>query len=96
VNSLNPSKRYTKEIAEREGKALAVDVTKALEKKYPNSEKLLDEVERFGKEFFTMNKMIESCEECRISYSNGKIDGFCPNHADIAKRFQNLIDQALR
>jgi hypothetical protein len=96
VKELNPSKRYSKEIAEKEGKSLAIDVSEAFLKKYPKIEQMVNAMEVFGEEARKFGVEIDNCKECRISYSKGIIDGFCCKHEEIGKRFQQKIEEALR
>jgi hypothetical protein len=93
---LNPSKRYTREIAEKEASNLIADIVEALKRKGVSPEIFLNTLQYFGELSQKMGIAINDCEECRVSYSKGKVEGFCENHQNLRKIFQKKIDKVLR
>jgi hypothetical protein len=94
---LNPSKRYSKAIAEKEASDLIEDIIKALQRKGVTTEIFFKTLESFG-DFLThkISSGVGSCKECRISYSKGKVEGFCEKHQTLKEEFQKMIDKTLR
>jgi hypothetical protein len=93
---LNPSKRYTKAIAEKEASDLIGDIAKALQRKGVSTEVFFKTLESFAEFIQKMSSGMGSCKECRISYSNGKVEGFCEKHETLREEFQKMIDKTLR
>jgi predicted Zn-ribbon and HTH transcriptional regulator len=91
----NPSKRYSKEIAQREAEDLARDIEKALEGKGLTSETMFVIAQQLQKESEKLNIAIGKCKDCQISYSNGELEGFCPEHEEISKAFRKMVKKIL-
>jgi len=93
---LNPSKRYTKAIAEKEASDLIGDIILALQRKGVSTEVFFKTLESFSELTHKISSGVGSCKECRISYSKGKVEGFCEKHQTLKEEFQNMIDKTLR
>ena len=100
----NPSKRYTKAIAEKEASDLIEDIIKALQRKGVTTEIFFKTLESFSDLLHKIRHCKECtisyskghCKECTISYSKGKVEGFCEKHQTLKEEFQKMIDKTLR
>ena len=98
TSGLNPSKRYTKEIAEKEATDLINDIFEALTKKKLDPESMVVILEEIADFSHKMNRTMNGCQDCRLSYShkNKRVEGFCQKHQNLREAFQKRIDDILR
>jgi hypothetical protein len=95
---MNPSKRYSREIAQKEGEDLARDIKKALktlERKNVSSKHIFDIATILQEESAKLGEAIGNCQECRVSYSHGELEGFCPEHEEASKTFRKMVKEIL-
>ena len=92
---MNPSKRYTREIAQKEGKNLARDIEVALGRKNYATWQVVELINEFLEESAKISVATSHCKECQVSYSNRKLEGFCSKHLAISKDFRDMIKQIL-
>lgn len=82
--------------AEKEASDLIDDIVKALARKELSAKIFLKTIESFQEITHSISIGIGQCKECRISYSKGKVEGFCEKHETLRKEFQKMIDKTLR
>jgi predicted Zn-ribbon and HTH transcriptional regulator len=95
MSGINPSKRYSKETSKKEAEDLSRDIEKALENKGLTSDTMFGIAKTLQRESEKLNIAIGKCKECQISYSNGELEGFCPEHEEISKEFRKMVKEIL-
>jgi hypothetical protein len=93
---INPSKRYTKQLAQKEASDLIKDVEDALKRKHLSSEEYFQALKSLQEVSYSIAVAIKDCKECKIGYSRGKIEGFCEKHEYLRVEYQKFIDEMLK